>query len=92
MFSSLADAILVSGPITGQPVDRAELGRVHAALPETPVLANTGMDLDSVQDVLAGSDGCIVGTHFKRDGITWNPVDAARVRRFMERVAGLRGR
>jgi predicted TIM-barrel enzyme len=25
----------------------------------------------------------IVGTHLKRDGVTWNPVDPARAARFM---------
>ncbi len=29
----------------------------------------------------------MIGTHFKVDGNTWNPVDAARVKRFMDVVA-----
>jgi hypothetical protein len=36
------------------------------------------------------ADGAVVGTHFKRDGNTWNEVDAERVKRFMDVVAGLR--
>jgi predicted TIM-barrel enzyme len=46
--------------------------------------------LATVADILAVADGCVVGTHFKRDGVTWNPVDAARVQRFMEAVERLR--
>ena len=41
VFSSLADAVLVSGPMTGQPVDQSSLERVASAVPGTPVLANT---------------------------------------------------
>jgi predicted TIM-barrel enzyme len=32
----------------------------------------------------------VIGTHFKIDGNTWNPVDGARVRRFMDKVNALR--
>lgn len=90
VFSSLADAVLVSGPITGQGVDQSDLRSVCEALTDVPVLANTGVTLDNVADILAIADGCIVGTHFKRDGNTWNPVDCNRVARFMERVNRLR--
>ena len=90
VFSSLADAVLVSGPITGQPADQSSLRKVAEALPDTPVFANTGVNLDNVADVLGVAQGCIVGTHFKRDGDTWNPVDGARVKRFMDVVNTLR--
>ena len=41
VFSSLADAILVSGPITGQPADASDLHAVSAAVDEVPIFANT---------------------------------------------------
>lgn len=91
VFSSLADGILVSGPLTGQGVDQSDLRKVAQVLAgSVPVLANTGVTIDSVRDVLAVADGCVVGTHFKRDGITWNAVDGDRVRRFMDVVETLR--
>ena len=90
VFSSLADAICVSGPLTGQPVDQSELKRVKAAIPNTPVLANTGVTIDNVTSILEVADGCVIGTHFKVGGDTWNPVDGDRVKRLMDRVAGLR--
>ena len=43
VFSSLADAILVSGPLTGEPVDRSNLISVREAVRSVPVLANTGV-------------------------------------------------
>jgi membrane complex biogenesis BtpA family protein len=90
VFSSLADAILVSGPITGQPVDRSDLRSVREAVQSVPVLANTGVNIDNVREILSISDGVVIGTHFKVDGETWNPVDGARVKRFMDAVARLR--
>ena len=53
VFSSLADAILVSGPLTGDPVDRSNLKTVREAVPDVPVLANTGVTIDNVRDILA---------------------------------------
>jgi membrane complex biogenesis BtpA family protein len=90
VFSSLADAIMVSGPLTGQPADRSDLRQVRDAVADVPIFVNTGVNLDNVADMLARADGCVVGTHFKQQGITWNPVDPARVKRFMDRVAQLR--
>ena len=90
VFSATADVICVSGPMTGQPVDRSDLSEAKLAVGSTPVLANTGVTIDSVADILAIADGAVVGTHFKRDGDTWNPVDPERVGRFMEAVERLR--
>ncbi|PZX12883.1 hypothetical protein LX81_03434 [Palleronia aestuarii] len=89
VFSSLADAILVSGPLTGQSAETSDLRDVREAVPNTPVLANTGVKLDNVKEVLSIADGCVIGTHFKVDGDTWNKVDGDRVKRFMDVVDGL---
>ena len=90
VFSSLADAILVSGPITGEPVDRSDLRSVRDAVQFVPVFANTGVNIDNVREIRGLADGVVIGTHFKVDGQTWNPVDGARVKRFMDVVAKLR--
>jgi membrane complex biogenesis BtpA family protein len=86
VFSSLADAILVSGPLTGHAVDATDLKRVREAIPHIPLLANTGVRIDNVRDIFAIADGCVIGTHFKIDGDTWKPVDGERVKRFMDVV------
>jgi membrane complex biogenesis BtpA family protein len=90
VFSSKADAILVSGPLTGQAVDQSDLRRVGETVKHRPVFANTGVNKDNVADILSIVSGVIVGTHFKVDGDTWNPVDAERVKRFMAIVDSLR--
>jgi membrane complex biogenesis BtpA family protein len=81
--SSLADALLISGPMAGAAADLSHIAEAKAAVPETPVLANTGVRIEAVRQTLAVADGVIVGTGLKVDGYTWNPVDPERVRRFM---------
>jgi hypothetical protein len=90
VFSSLADVICVSGGMTGEGVTTSDLERVKQAVPATPVFANTGVRIDTVEAILRHADGCVVGTHFKLGGDTWAPVDGDRVRRFMDHVRTLR--
>ena len=83
VFSSIPDAILVSGAITGEAARMEDLEETKRALPGTPVLANTGVKHAAVADVLAVADGIIVGSALKVDGVTWNPVDPDRASEFM---------
>lgn len=91
VFSSIPDAVLVSGQITGEAATLGDLEAVKAALPGTPVMANTGVKHDTVADVLRIADGCIVGSSLKVDGDTWNAVDPDRAADFMVRVRAARG-
>jgi len=86
VFSSLADGILVSGPMTGLPTSREELFKVKKSVGDVPVLANTGVKLKNVSELLEVADGAVVGTSLKKDGLTWNPVDPVRVRTLMNKV------
>jgi membrane complex biogenesis BtpA family protein len=90
VFSSIPDAILVSGAITGEAAAMSDLEAVKRVLPATPVLANTGVKHATVADVLKVADGCIVGSSLKVDGNTWNPVDPERAAEFMRIVRGAR--
>ncbi len=91
VFASLADGICVSGPMTGQPVVMREVVEAKEAVGEgVPVIANTGVRLENVAQVLATADAAIVGSSLKQDGDTWKPVDAARALRFMDAVREIR--
>ncbi|SNB78000.1 hypothetical protein SAMN07250955_11773 [Arboricoccus pini] len=57
---------------------------------DMPIFANTGVYIDDVADVMAIADGCVIGTHFKQDGDTWQPADGQRGKRFMDKVETLR--
>jgi len=90
VFSSIPDAVLVSGQITGEAAAMSDLSAVKAVLPDTPVMANTGVKHDSVAQVLSIADGCVVGSSIKVDGNTWNNIDPERARSFMTRATDAR--
>ena len=92
VFASLADGICVSGPMTGQSVAVSDVAAVKEAVGDVPVIANTGVRLENVGEVLAVADAAIVGTSLKRNGDTWQPVDLDRASRFMDAVRALRDR
>jgi membrane complex biogenesis BtpA family protein len=88
VFSSLADAICVSGVVTGTGVAVDELRAAKDAVgDQAAVIANTGVRPETVGEMLSIADGCIVGTSLKRDGSTWNEVDGERVRRLVSAAA-----
>jgi uncharacterized protein len=91
VFSSIPDAVLVSGQITGEAAALSDLEAVKKVLPDTPVMANTGVKHATVADVLKIADGCIVGSALKIDGNTWKPVDPNRAVEFMRLVRAARG-
>lgn len=90
-FGSMPDAICVSGPMTGEAVEKSTLAEVKKAAGEVPVIVNTGCNPDNIAGFLEFADAAIVGTYFKRDGVTWHPVEAARVAKFMSVVRHVRG-
>lgn len=91
VFSSIPDAILVSGVITGEAAELSDLEAVKKVVPDVPVLANTGVKHATVADVMKISDGCVVGSSLKVDGNTWKAVDLERARDFMARAKAARG-
>jgi len=90
VFSALPDAVLVSGQITGEAAKMEDLEAVKAVVPDTPVLANTGVKRETVAEVFRIAHGCIVGSALKVDGNTWKAVDPERARDFMERARAAR--
>jgi len=90
VFSSIPDAVLVSGQITGEAAEMSVLAAVKDVLPNTPVMANTGVKIDTVAEVMGIADGCIVGSSIKVDGDTWNPIDPDRAKRFMDAAKAAR--
>jgi membrane complex biogenesis BtpA family protein len=78
------DAILISGPAAGVSFEMNDLREAKEAVPDTPVIANTGVRADRIAEIFGVADGVIVGTSLKVDGQTWNPVDPDRAKRLME--------
>jgi membrane complex biogenesis BtpA family protein len=84
VVSTLADAILVSGPMAGAEPDLDAVREIVDAVAGTaPVLLNTGAKSTNIGAFLPLVDGVIVGSDLKAGGGTWNPVERERVRRFL---------
>ena len=62
----LADAVIVTGAATGSAADPGEVRVVREALPDCPVIVGSGVAEDTVGDLLAVADGCIVGSSLQR--------------------------
>lgn len=89
-----ADAVIVSGPATGRELDQERLERAahlnDGLNRNVPLLVGSGAQLSNIDALLPVADGVIVGTAFKENGQTTQPVARERVERFMKRVAKLR--
>lgn len=92
VFNARPDALCVSGLTAGTETDAQVLKMVKQECPDTPVFANTGVQLENVEDQLSHADGAITGTTFKHDGYIWNEVDEARVKEFMDKVKSFRSK
>jgi membrane complex biogenesis BtpA family protein len=79
----LADALVVSGPATGQATSVADIKRVRGAVPDVPLLVGSGVTAETVGELLSLADGVIVGTAVKRDGDVRGAVDRERVERLV---------
>ncbi len=76
----LADGLIISGPATGLPAAARDVETVRRALPDGLLLVGSGVNPDNAQALLARSDGAIVGTRLKRNGVIASPIDPERVK------------
>ncbi len=90
VFNNRPDALCVSGLTAGTITDVQILKRVKDVIPNTVVLANTGVCYENVEQQLLVADGAVVGTTFKYDGIFENHVDQSRVKQVMDKVKSIR--
>jgi membrane complex biogenesis BtpA family protein len=91
VVSTLVDAILIAGPMAGAEPDLTTVQQAREAVGgQVPVLLNTGARKENIRQYLGAADGVIVGSSLKVDGKTWNPVESARVKAFMEVVRDVR--
>lgn len=57
-----ADAVIVSGNLTGVAPDLTDLNQASKAVPNYPILIGSGLNSDNIEKVLAVATGAIVGT------------------------------
>jgi membrane complex biogenesis BtpA family protein len=77
-----ADAVIVTGAVTGKPPRTEDIveARAHCGL---PVIVGSGADAENLREFLPVADGFIIGSAFKQRGDWRKPVDPARVRKLM---------
>ena len=80
----LADGLNVSGAATGLETASSDVSVVRQAVPDGLVLVGSGVTEKNIWSVIEHSDGAIIGTSLKEDGIVTNRVDPDRVRRMAE--------
>lgn len=78
----LADALIVSGALTGSETNPTDLDIVKKATP-LPVLIGSGVTPDNISKVYQQADGFIVGSYFKVDGVGNNLLDENRIKRLV---------
>jgi len=86
----MADALIISGRMTGDAPDVDKVRRAKELAKGRPVLMGSGMTPENVAEFFKYADGCIVGFGLKQPGAPHLPVDAERVKRFMDSVAQTR--
>jgi hypothetical protein len=83
-----ADAVIISGRMTGDAPDLAKVQSARAFAGSTPILLGSGTDERNIAAFMQVADGVIVGSSIKAGGEIANPVDVGRVRRFVAAAAG----
>ena len=79
-----ADALIVSGRMTGDDPGVAKVSEAKRLAGPSPVLVGSGATEANVEALMRVCDGVIVGSSIKEDGVCERPVDVDRVRRFVQ--------
>lgn len=89
--TALADAVVVTGQVTGDPATFDDLRVAREAIGAHPLVIGSGLTPKNVQAQLTIADGAIVGTAFKRGGVRpGESIDVELVKQLMDEIARLR--
>jgi hypothetical protein len=77
-----SDCIIATGQRTGDAATVEEITEIAGAT-HLPLMVGSGVNEDNVADILALTNGVIIGSSLKVDGVWWNPVDISKVRSFL---------
>lgn len=78
-----ADALIISGRMTGDAPDLEKVRQARALAGDCPMLLGSGTTEQNIAAFMDIADGVIVGSSIKVAGEIANPVDPERVRRFV---------
>lgn len=83
-----ADALIVSGRMTGDAPDLAKVREAKTLAGDRPLLLGSGTDERNIAAFMEIADGTIVGSSIKENGVCEQPVSTERVRRFVRAARG----
>jgi membrane complex biogenesis BtpA family protein len=79
-----ADALIVSGRMTGDAPDLGKVREAKALAGDRPIIIGSGADASNIGAFMSVADGVIVGSSIKGGGAIAEPVDIERVKRFVD--------
>jgi uncharacterized protein len=82
----LADAIILSGAVTGSPPSLEDLRLARVAAGSTPMFIGSGASVENINSLMQFADGAIVSSSLKRQGKIENSIDPIRVSQFVETI------
>ncbi len=83
-----ADALIVSGRMTGDAPDLGKVREAKALVGDRPIIIGSGADAGNIAAFMSVADGVIVGSSIKQGGAIAEPVDVERVKRFVDAARG----
>lgn len=78
-----ADIAIATGNRTGDSVPDEEIKGIRCGT-QLPIIAGSGVTVDNVQHILSLTDGAIIGSSLKREGVWWNEVSLSRVQALVD--------
>jgi hypothetical protein len=88
-YRGLADGLIITGPVTGQPPKAADVALARQAVPDRLLLVGSGVEASNARELLAHADGAIIGTSLKYGGLVANRIDAERVKRLAQVIRAM---
>ncbi|BBD41336.1 hypothetical protein Amn_pc00510 (plasmid) [Aminobacter sp. Y103A] len=82
---SHADALIVTGPATGMPIDESDLARLRGVA-DVPIFVGSGVTDKSITKLAEQASGFIVGTAFKDSKSADARIDPDRVRSMVRQL------
>ncbi|MHC1551457.1 BtpA/SgcQ family protein [Phyllobacterium sp. K27] len=76
-----ADGVIATGQRTGNSATMEEIEKIGSST-HLPLLVGSGVTKDNIAEILGRTNGVIVASSLKHDGVWWNPVDIDRVKAF----------
>lgn len=86
----MADAIIVTGTVTGGEVNLQDLKRLKDSKVNGPIIVGSGVKAENIHKFWNLADGFIVGTYFRVNGDLSKGLDKGKISRLMSVVKSLR--